>query len=154
MFVCVFQVRPSVRGGACAAHSKVTSCRRSPTSCLAGGGVSAVRGRSLSGPAATELSLTTSAQVKMQQPIREQLFVSGGFSLVCSVLVLRRFQTVPRSDLTVSAEDTDVLQTMTSDLSTCVRGKTCSLRAHQQGSLYPTHWTFNETRFKAAYYLL
>ncbi|XP_047453597.1 thyroglobulin [Mugil cephalus] len=37
----------------------------------------------------------------------------------CSVL--RRFQTVPGSDLIVGAEDTDVLQTMTSDLSTCVQ---------------------------------
>lgn len=42
---------------------------------------------------------------------------------VC-VAVLRRFQAVPGSDLIVGAEDTEVLKTMTSDLSTCVQGNT------------------------------
>ncbi|XP_035798900.2 thyroglobulin isoform X2 [Amphiprion ocellaris] len=37
----------------------------------------------------------------------------------CSVL--RKFEEVPRSDLTVGAEDAEVLQTMTSDLTTCIQ---------------------------------
>lgn len=44
---------------------------------------------------------------------------------VCThVVVLSRFQAVPGSDLLVGAEDAEVLQTMTSDLTTCVQGYT------------------------------
>lgn len=38
------------------------------------------------------------------------------------VAVLSRFLAVPGSDLIVGAEDSEVLQTMTSDLTTCVQG--------------------------------
>lgn len=40
---------------------------------------------------------------------------------VCAA-VLSRFQAVPTSDLIVGAADAEVLQTMTSDLTACVRG--------------------------------
>lgn len=40
---------------------------------------------------------------------------------VC-VVVLSRFQAVPGSDLIVGADDAEVLQTMTSDLTACVHG--------------------------------
>ncbi|XP_068425804.1 thyroglobulin [Clinocottus analis] len=63
----------------------------------------------------------------------------------CSVL--SRFQAVPRSDLIVAAEDTEVLQTTTSDLTSCVQA--CALEPschhvalfnrHTQCELYSTH---------------
>lgn len=39
-------------------------------------------------------------------------------------VVLGRFEAVPGSDLVLGAEDTEVLQTVTSDLTTCVQGDT------------------------------
>ncbi|KAF1388560.1 hypothetical protein PFLUV_G00091540 [Perca fluviatilis] len=50
----------------------------------------------------------------------------------CSVL--SRFQAVPGSDLIVGAEDTEVLQTMTSDLISCVQGVAFSSWRQQQQS--------------------
>ncbi|XP_039973585.1 thyroglobulin [Xiphias gladius] len=63
----------------------------------------------------------------------------------CSVL--SRFQAVPESDLIVGAEDTEVLQTMTSDLKTCVQACAAELSCHHvalfnrqtQCELYSTH---------------
>ncbi|XP_068999898.1 thyroglobulin [Embiotoca jacksoni] len=61
----------------------------------------------------------------------------------CSVL--SRFQAVPGSDLIVGAEDSEVLQTMTSDLTTCVQACAEELACHHvalfntQCELYSTH---------------
>lgn len=63
----------------------------------------------------------------------------------CSVL--NRFQAVPGSDLIVGAEDTEVLQTMTSDLPTCVQACAVEPSCHHvalfnrqtQCELYSTH---------------
>ncbi|XP_029959353.1 thyroglobulin [Salarias fasciatus] len=63
----------------------------------------------------------------------------------CSVL--RRFQNVPRSELIVGADDAEVLQTMTSDLSTCVQACAAEPSCHHaalfnrqtQCELYSTH---------------
>lgn len=63
----------------------------------------------------------------------------------CSVL--SRFQAVPGSDLIVGAEDTEVLQTVTSDLSTCVQACAVEPSCHHvalfnrqtQCELYSTH---------------
>ncbi|XP_040900588.1 thyroglobulin isoform X2 [Toxotes jaculatrix] len=63
----------------------------------------------------------------------------------CSVL--SRFQAVPGSDLIVGAEDTEVLQTMTSDLKTCVQACAVEPSCHHvallnrqtQCELYSTH---------------
>ncbi|XP_037639451.1 thyroglobulin [Sebastes umbrosus] len=63
----------------------------------------------------------------------------------CSVL--SRFQAVPGSDLIVGAEDTEVLQTMTSDLTSCVQACAVEPSCHHvalfnrqtQCELYSTH---------------
>ncbi|XP_019124008.2 thyroglobulin [Larimichthys crocea] len=61
----------------------------------------------------------------------------------CSVL--SRFQAVPGSDLIVGAEDAEVLQTMTSDLTTCVHACAVKPSCHHvalfnsQCELYSTH---------------
>ncbi|XP_044062749.1 thyroglobulin isoform X2 [Siniperca chuatsi] len=63
----------------------------------------------------------------------------------CSVLI--RFQAVPGSDLIVGAEDTEVLQTLTSDLTTCVQACAVEPSCHHvalfnrrtQCELYSTH---------------
>ncbi|XP_071324918.1 thyroglobulin isoform X1 [Trachinotus anak] len=63
----------------------------------------------------------------------------------CSVL--SRFQAVPGSDLIVGADDTEVLQTMTSDLKTCVQACAAEPSCHHvalfntqtQCELYSTH---------------
>ncbi|XP_031582758.2 thyroglobulin [Oreochromis aureus] len=63
----------------------------------------------------------------------------------CSVL--RRFQAVPTSDLIVGAADAEVLQTMTSDLTACVRACAAQPSCHHvalfnsqtQCELYSTH---------------
>ncbi|XP_015260848.1 PREDICTED: thyroglobulin, partial [Cyprinodon variegatus] len=61
----------------------------------------------------------------------------------CSVL--RRFQTVPGSDLMFGSENTDVLKTMTSDLTTCVHACAAEPSCHHvalfdsQCELYSTH---------------
>ncbi|XP_059195918.1 thyroglobulin [Centropristis striata] len=63
----------------------------------------------------------------------------------CSVL--SRFQAVPGSDLTVGAEDAEVLQTMTSDLTSCVQACAAAASCHHvalfnrqtQCELYSTH---------------
>ncbi|XP_041650249.1 thyroglobulin [Cheilinus undulatus] len=63
----------------------------------------------------------------------------------CSVL--SRFEAVPGSDVSVGAEDADVLQTMTSDLTSCVKACAAELSCHHvalsnrqtQCELYSTH---------------
>ncbi|XP_074540315.1 thyroglobulin [Halichoeres trimaculatus] len=63
----------------------------------------------------------------------------------CSVL--RRFQPVPASDVTVGAEDAEILQTMTSDLTSCVQACAAEPSCHHvalsnrqtQCELYSTH---------------
>lgn len=42
---------------------------------------------------------------------------------VCVFVVLASFQAIPTSQLIVGANDTEVLQTVTSDITSCVRGK-------------------------------
>lgn len=45
---------------------------------------------------------------------------------VCMYTVFRRFQAVSGSDVIVNADDAEVLQTLTADLSTCINGNTLS----------------------------
>lgn len=64
--------------------------------------------------------------MKTQQPIRKQPFYQFRliFNVCVCAAVLGRFQAVPGSDVIVDAEDAEVLKTMSSDLTACVRGNT------------------------------
>lgn len=62
-----------VRGGDCVVQKKVISYQHNPTSCLAGGGVSAVRGWILTGAIVRKPLLIKTAQVKAQCLIRKYL---------------------------------------------------------------------------------
>lgn len=64
------------------------------------------------------------------QPTREQpitvftwISICVHVVLVCVCVVLVSFEAVPSSHLIVAANDTELLQTVTSDITSCVRGK-------------------------------